>query len=56
MKTKKKNTGKLITISESTFLTLVADRLKDRVLFPEKVEDARKFIESIKESTIKKRV
>lgn len=52
MRTKKRSTDKLVKISESTLLSLVADRLKDRVLFPEKVESSRKFIESIKESTI----
>jgi hypothetical protein len=50
MRAKKRNTGKLIKISETTLLSLVADRLKDRVLFPEKVEEARKYIKSIKVS------
>lgn len=34
-------------VTESELLCLVADRLKDRVLFPEKVEEAKKFINSI---------
>jgi hypothetical protein len=50
MRTKKKNSDKLVKISESALLSLVADRLKDRVLFPEKVEEARKYIRSIKVS------
>ena len=52
MRTKKTNTNKLIKVSQSTLLSLVADRLKDRVLFPEKVESSRRFIDSIKESNI----
>lgn len=52
MKAKKRNNDKLVEVSKSTLLALVADRLKDRVLFPEKVESSRKFIESIKENNI----
>lgn len=43
-----KETGtEMVTITESGLLSLVADKLKDRVLFPEKVEDAKQFINSI---------
>jgi hypothetical protein len=50
MRTKKKNTGNLIKMSDTAFLSLIADRLKDRILFPEKIEEARNYIKSIKVS------
>jgi hypothetical protein len=37
MNTKNKNDEKMVTISEKELLLLVTDKLKDRVLFPEKV-------------------
>ncbi|WP_337858848.1 hypothetical protein [Pedobacter sp. GR22-6] len=52
MKTKKKNTDKLVKISESALLSLVAYRLKDRVLFPEKVESSREFLKAVTKSTL----
>ena len=52
MKTKKPNNEKLIQISESALLSLVADRLKGRVLFPEQVESSRKFLRSVTKNVI----
>ncbi|WP_158622487.1 hypothetical protein [Pedobacter sp. KBW06] len=37
----------MVTITESGLLSLVADKLKDRVLFPEKAEEAKQFINSV---------
>ena len=50
MKTKEKE-ERLVEVPESLLLTLVADKLKDKVLFPEKVESAKKYVSQIKEST-----
>ncbi|SMC88725.1 hypothetical protein SAMN04488524_3232 [Pedobacter africanus] len=52
MRTKKIQSGKLIKISETALLSLIANRLHDRMLFPEKVEEAKRYIRSIKVSTI----
>lgn len=43
----KETAAEMITITESGLLSLVADKLKDRVLFPEKVEEAKQFINNI---------
>lgn len=43
-----KETGtEMVTVTKSGLLSLVADKLKDRVLFPEKVEEAKQFISNI---------
>ena len=52
MKTKEKK-ERLIKVSESDLLTLVANKLKDRVLFPEKVERAKKYLSQVKSSKLK---
>lgn len=40
------------TLTESEILSLVAAKLKDRVLFPKKVEEAKKYINSIVSSSL----
>lgn len=48
MKTKENKKDNLVTIPESTLLTLVAARLEGRVLFPKKVESAKRILENMK--------
>jgi hypothetical protein len=48
MKTKEKNAEKFVKVSESGLLSLVADKLKGRILFPEKVEDAKQYLKQVK--------
>lgn len=48
MKSKEKNTEDLVKISKSDLLSLVAFKLKGRVLFPEKVESGKKLIQEVK--------
>ena len=43
---------KLVEVSESDLLSLVAKTLKDRVLFPEKVEKAKNYLSKVKKSAI----
>ncbi len=50
MKTKEKKQKQLVQISKSDLLSLVASKLKDRVLFPEKLEEARKYLQKLKTS------
>jgi hypothetical protein len=35
-------------VPESGLLSLVASKLKDRVLFPQKIEDAKKYLQKVK--------
>lgn len=48
MKTKDTKLKELVKITESGLLSLVASKLKDRVLFPKKVEDAKKYLQKVK--------
>jgi hypothetical protein len=41
----KENKGKLVKVPKSALLSLVAARLKDRVLFPEKIEEVKKYLQ-----------
>lgn len=52
MKTKEKNAEHMVQICESGLLSLVASKLKDRLLFPEKVEESKKFFTNIKFSEL----
>lgn len=52
MKTKGQNTDQSVQISEAELLSLVAAKLKDRVLFPESVEEAKKLFTKIKYSEL----
>jgi len=47
MKAKEKNVGNAMKASEQELLSLVAQKLKGRVLFPEKVKDAKKYLEHV---------
>ena len=51
MKTKVEK-EKLIKVSESSLLSLVADKLKDKVLFPDKVERAKNYLKGVKNSSV----
>lgn len=42
----------LVKVPVSALLSLVADKLKDKVLFPEKVESAKKYLRNVKASTL----
>lgn len=48
----KETATEMVTVTESGLLSLVADKLKDRVLFPEKVEEAKQFISNIVSSVL----
>jgi hypothetical protein len=48
MKTRENDAEKMVQITESQLLTLVASKLKDRLLFPEKVEETKKFFANLK--------
>ncbi|WP_162946287.1 hypothetical protein [Chitinophaga barathri] len=48
MKTKENNSKNLVSIPENSLLALVAFKLKDRVLFPEKIEEAKKYLKNMK--------
>ena len=48
MKTKRKRSTKLVKVSEPELLSLVASKLKDRELFPEKVEEAKQYLQKMK--------
>ena len=43
---------KMVTVPESLLLSLVADSLKDKVLFADKVENAKVLLSKIKHSVI----
>ncbi len=48
MKSKELNAEKLVKVPQKGLLSLVADKLKDRVLFPEKVENIKHSLRKIK--------
>lgn len=50
MKTKGTKSKELVKLPESDLLLLVAAKLKDRELFPQKVEDARRFLQNLKKA------
>lgn len=48
MKTKEENnTEKLVQIPEKGLLSLVSSKLKDRILFPQKLEDAKEYLKKV---------
>jgi len=51
MKPKNKKSKDLVKIPEPELLHLVSEKLKDRELFPKKVEAARKYLKNIKITT-----
>ena len=48
MKTKVTKSKEMVKVSEPGLLSLVASKLKNRSLFPQKVEDAKKYLEKVK--------
>lgn len=48
MKAKETKSKELVKVPESGLLSLVASKLKDRVLFPKKIEDAKKYLKNVK--------
>lgn len=50
MKSKGTKSKELVKLPESELLSLVAAKLKDRVLFPSMVENARKFLQTVKKA------
>jgi stalled ribosome alternative rescue factor ArfA len=48
MKTKVTKSKKLVKVSDTALLSLVASKLKDRVLFPQQVEYAKKYLQNVK--------
>ena len=51
METKAKK-ERLIKVSESTILSLVAEKLKGTILFPEKVKSAKQYLSNIKSTDL----
>lgn len=51
MKAKETKSIKLVKVSANELLSLVAAKLKDKVLFPKKVEDAKKYLKEVKFTT-----
>jgi hypothetical protein len=51
MKVKATKSKELVKVPESGLLSLVASKLKDRVLFPKKVEDAKNYLQKVKKTT-----
>lgn len=48
MKAKEENkTDKLVKVPEKGLLSLVSSKLKDRVLFPQKLEDAKEYLKNV---------
>ena len=47
MKTKETQQENLVKVPEKEFLSLVAQKLKDRNLFPEKIEKAKELLKGI---------
>ncbi len=45
MKNRENKSHKLVKIEESELLTLVASKLKNRTLFPKKIENAKKYLQ-----------
>ncbi len=52
MKIKVTKSKELVKVPESGLLSLVASKLKDRTLFPQKVEDAKKYLQKAKLSSL----
>ncbi len=48
MNTKEKKSEDLVKVPKHGLLSLVASKLKNRILFPEKVEEAKKFLKNAK--------
>lgn len=47
MEPKEKNSRSVVKVPEKHLLSLVAEKLKDRVLFPHKLEEAKDYIKKL---------
>jgi len=47
MKKKETKSKEMVKVPQSGLLSLVASKLKGRVLFPQKVEDAKKYLQKV---------
>lgn len=47
MENQKKQDGKMVSVSQKALLSLVASVLRDKVLFPEKIEDAKQYLQRL---------
>lgn len=52
MKAKETEKKELVKVTKSALLSLVAAKLKNRVLFPEKVEEARKYLKKVRPANL----
>ena len=48
MKAKENKPINLVKVSDAELLSLVASKLKGKVLFPERVENAKKYLKNVK--------
>ena len=48
MNTKATKSKELVKVPESGLFSLVASKLKDIVLFPKKIEDAKKYLKNLR--------
>lgn len=48
MKDKETTSKRMVKVPETSLLSLVASKLKGKVLFPRKVEDAKAFLKKVK--------
>lgn len=42
----------MVKVSEAELLSLVASKLKGKILFPEKVEQAKKYLQKVKTTNL----
>lgn len=47
---------KYVKVSESALLSLVSSKLKERILFPEKVETAKNFLDNLHFKPLRKKI
>ena len=47
MKTKEFNTEKMVKVPQKGLLSLVASKLKNKVLFPDKLEEAKQYLRKV---------
>lgn len=54
MENEKIKNDKYVKVSETALLSLVSSKLKDRILFPKKVETAKNFLNNLHYKPLKK--
>jgi hypothetical protein len=54
MENEKTKNSKYVKVSETALLSLVSSKLKERILFPKKVETAKKFLNNLHYKPLKK--